>query len=398
MKTVKGIGFTAETIIETQIRDSATGALVKRRLPEKNLVLDAGLNSLATKAGGQGALDTTEILNFCHVGGGTNAVKISSGAITFTQVTTTLTASAGFFTAAMVNGVFKYGVGTAGDEIYITGFTSSTVVTVNISATVAAPTVGVVWQVQATTLQTVLFTTNTYQNNAGDNQTTYGTGTFSQKRTYIVAQQASPYTVNEIGYGSTAGLISGRLVLSSSDVVGTTNFYVIIITVTFTLTPNTITAVGNVGTNFNTAGNAQCEMFGITQIQGGTIAAFDAKGSNNRVAAVVAAYSQRAATLSGTLAAPTNVVLAANASRVNIIGGGVNGMNRIGTIYSALSRVSGSYNLTTSGQSCTGLLLGGTNGGEMPFDVKLTTPITLPTGTFSGTYQFDISYGRSLNN
>lgn len=395
----KLLGFTAETFIETEIREVGTNRLIKKRLPERNLITDAGLLSLSNKAGGMGPLTTIGIMTFCHVGGGTNATKISSGGITFTQAGTTLTSSAGFFTAAMVGGVFKYGTGTAGDEFYITNFTNTTTVTVQVSATVGTPTVGVVWQVQSTALQTLLFATNTYQNNAGDNQTTFGTGTFTHKRTYIVAQQASPYTVNEIGYGSTSALIAGRVVLGSSDVIGTNNFYVVIINVQFTITPNVPTAMGNVGTNFDTTGSAMVETFGVNMIQGGSPPpCFDISGAANNVMAItVATYSQRANTAS-TSFLPSTPLNLATATRLTVTGAATGGMSRIGTFYAALSRLSGAFSLSTSGQTCFGLALGITSNTTVFFDDKLTTPVVLPSGTFAGTYQFDISWGRSLNN
>lgn len=398
MKTFsKALGISVQTNIRTEIRDAKTGKLVKSRPFERNLMMDAGLLSLSNKAGGMGALTTVAMMAFCHVGGGTNPTKIAGGAVTFTQAGTTITASAGFFTSAMVGGIFKYGTGTAGDEFYITAFTNSTTVTVGVSATVGSPTSGTVWQVQSTTLQTVLFTTNTYQVNSGDNQTTFGVNSWTQKRTYIVAQQASPYTVNEIGYGSTSGLIGGRLVLSSSDNIGTTNFYVVIIQVTYTITPNVPTAVGNVGTNFDTTGSAMIEQFAVSQIQGGGLPIFDIAGNAVTLQALIASYTQRSAPSTSTFSKPTALNLATGA-RVFVTGAGTGGMSRIGTLYAGLGRFSGAFSTSSAGQSCTGLALVDTTGNFMVFDDKLTTPVTLPSGTFAGSYAVDLSYGRALNN
>src|SRR5258708_91829 len=132
------MNVTAKMLIKTMVMDAVTGLPVKENDYVSNLFLDQGLNGLAKKAGG--GLPTpgapANAFNYCHTGSGINATKISSGAITFTQATTTLTASAGFFTSAMVNGLFKWGVGAGGNELYITAFTDSTHVTVGTSATV----------------------------------------------------------------------------------------------------------------------------------------------------------------------------------------------------------------------------------------------------------------------
>ncbi len=213
--------------VKTQIRDRETNALIKDNPWRKNLMLDKGLNSLARQA----PLSTTpaSVHINCSVGSGTNANSFASGAVTFSQTASDhVIASGNFFTAAMVGAILKYGTGTAGAEYYITAYTSPTDVTVDTVATVVA-SVGTVWMVQQTTLQTFLYNYDSYQTNTGDCTTTKTATTEIHQRTYVFNKSAS-YTVNEIGYSPNNGAtICGRLVLPSTDNIGTTNIYVVII-------------------------------------------------------------------------------------------------------------------------------------------------------------------------
>lgn len=385
-------GITAQARIRTEIRDAKTGKCVKRSKWVKNLVCNQGLTGLARSGATLGT--TAGQLTYCHVGNGTNPNSIASGAVTFTQAGTTVTASGSFFVAGMVGQLFKYGTGSGGAEYYITGYTSPTQVTVDTSATVAVPEVATVWAVNLTGLQTPLYTTNTYQLNSGDNQTTYSTTGFTHKRTYIVAQQASPYTVNEIGYSPVAtNNVCGRIVLPSSDVVGTSNFYVVVIQLTFTVSPNVPTAVGNVGTNIDTTGNAMVEsLLAFSIINGGTVTTAScpadqintSSGPNNVCHAYTTNYSQNA-----TPAATTK----SNGASVNM---GFTGYRTFVSGFTCGWTLS--YSTTTSGQTCYGVGLRDNNSSNDWLDVKFTTPQTLPTGTFAGTINFRQTWGRILTN
>ena len=77
------------------------GNIVKQNPTKKNLILDCGLNGLAKDSSlGLSTFAANSFL-YCQVGDGTTPVKISSGAITFTQAANIVTASGNFFTAPM---------------------------------------------------------------------------------------------------------------------------------------------------------------------------------------------------------------------------------------------------------------------------------------------------------
>lgn len=383
-----------ETTISTKIIDAATGKVVKERAPEKNLVFDIGLKALAGDNTNSQSCTGNSMSAHCIIGSGTNPNSIASGGVTFTQSGTTITASGSFFTSAMVGGIFKYGTGTGGAEYYILSFTNATTVTVDTSATVTTPTVATVWQVQQQTIQTFLFDSATYQTNAGDNGTTFSGNTVTHKRTYIFAQQGSPYTVNEIGYArqsSASHFLNGRIVLSSSDVVGTANFYVVVISITITFLPGTPLAVTNVGTNINTAGNLMLELasiacFGVVGSSGtvGSQGFFDNGGSATLLFASTT-YTQNAATNSTTTPNPTLI-------NVGAVSWGYN------------SAVLGQMKLTftgsvsTTGQSLFGVAIGGTGANQYACDVKFTTTQTAPTGTFTPNTVWALTFGRQLSN
>src|ERR1700744_5859559 len=246
------------------LQDIATG--VQTQVADKsNLVLDVALNALRNTG-----TPYTTLLAACKVGSGTNANEFNfGGSAIFTQLGNTITATSGVFTSAMVGGIFKYGAtGTSnGAEQYIASFISATQVTVSgAGMTVAVAAAGAVWMVQQTTLQTYNISSTSYQ--ATGNGTTYSGNTVTFQRTYVFAAQGSAYSVNEVGYYSAGGsnLVFGRIVLGSTVNVPTTSFLVVTLQLTVTQSPATITAVGNVGTHFNTAGNAAINFWSLQTI------------------------------------------------------------------------------------------------------------------------------------
>lgn len=383
--------------LKTRIIDTATGAIIKERPWENNLVLDAGLNSMAKLASGLGSTPPAGSFASCKIGSGTTPTAIASGAITFTQVTNQVTASGGFFTAAMVGSIFKYGTGSAGAEYYITAFTSSTLVTVDTSITVSTPTVATVWNVQQTALTTQLFQSSTYQTTSGSCGTTQSTNTLTFQRTFIFTAQASPYTVNEIGWAPAAGtLVGGRIVLASSDSVSPTNTYIVVIALTCTFTPGAPTAVGNVGTNIDTSGNAMVEALGpglslslaTVDSTGATTASRSLDGSPARVVGATVTYTQNATPATSYSLTWTVTELAASPGGAWTNQAGVRGECR-----STLA-----YSVNTTGQTFFGIGISNQAPPAPIFDIKLTTPFVTPNGLFSGTIVFRCVFGRILVN
>lgn len=410
--------------IKTQVVSARTGKVIKDNPFRKNLTYDTGLNAMARAAFGSPTLrcGPASMARVCRIGDSTSPVKIASGAITFTQAGTTLTASAGFFTAAMVGAIFKYGAsGSGGAEYYISAFTSSTVVTVDTSATVGSPTAGVVWMVQQNTMGNLLFTSSSYQTNGGDNVTNIVGNVVSHQRTFTFPVQGAPYNVNEVGYNSqsTGTNVCGRIVLPSTDVVGTSNFYRVIIIVSVTYTPNAPTAVGNIGVNWNTAGNAMLEYW--------SIAGVDSTGnlngaSPNALYASLDACSEYSGFLGNTsggcqLIARIGATYTQNASpqttftpnwgtqNTNYILVDSNQRQWTATGARGAMKLTFTGNASTTGQTCYGIGISpsfnadpSTNRGKPFFDILFTTPQALPTGSWLPSIEITQTYSRTLVN
>ena len=238
----------------TQILN-ADGTIARPWSPwKRNLILDQGLNKI-----GNGT-KWASVFSQAAVGTGTPVLRRDSGAVTFTQAGNTLTASAGFFVSGDVGKLFKWGTGTAGAEMYITGFTSATVVTVSVSATVGAPAVGTIWSVNLTGLVAEHARSGTYTQAGGDNGSSFAVDTWSLWRTFIFAAEAGPVTLTEIGWSENpaagANLFGLDLIAGVGDSLLAGQQYKVQVRLTVTFSPATPRAVADVGNNgFVTAGN-----------------------------------------------------------------------------------------------------------------------------------------------
>lgn len=391
--------ITVQGKVKTEICDARTGKVLKTQV-RKNLVFDIGLNAMAQQGNAVGVCQPAGVFTNAIVGSGNSPNQIASGAVTFTQSGTTVTASAGFFTSGMVGAIFKYGTGTGGAEYYITAFTDTTHVTVDTSATVITPTLATIWMVQKTALDNVSHAADSYQTLSGNCQTTFAGATVTHQRIFIIAEKPSPYTVNEIGYnaftiGTTTNTVAGRFVLASGDVVGTTNFYRVTIQLAVVYSPASPTTVANVGTNINTAGTAALEDVGQLHVvaSSGAVSTIitnpsEDGGFTNTFRMCIATYTQ-------------NSTPGASGRALNwpsTIDGGVTGSWAYGGSR-GLMTATFAYSLTTSGQTAYGVGIASSANGNNPFfDILFTTPQTLPTGTFSGTVQFSFTYARNLSN
>ena len=365
---------------------------------KENLLFDQGLNGLAGSGSPLSLRQTPDsCFAYCCVGSGTNPNSQASGAITFTQSGTALTASGSFFSIGMIGQLFKYGTGTGGAEYYITGFTSDTSVTVDTSATVSTPTVGTVWKVNQTLLQTPLWPTDSYRTLAGDNSTTLGASTCTHQRTLVISNKGTTYNVNEIGYAGNlpsgaASNMAGRFVLPSTDVVTPTQYYLIIMQFVAVYSPGTPTAVSNVGTTIDTSGNLMLETIGrngLSQVNsngtstgGGGLE----NGSSLSLYFSTAAYTQNgspATSTTGGISFPTAVTLP-SASWAYAGSRGTMQLNFTGST-------------TTAGGLSYGIGIGPTTS-QIQLDVKLTTPYTFPIGLFQPLTVWQCVFDRALSN
>lgn len=377
--------------IKTQVIDRDSGLILKESPWRHNLVFDAGLNLLA------GGLGYAPFFTTCKIGSSNSPVSIASGGVTFTQSGMTITASGSFFTSAMTGAILKYGSGSGGAEQYIT-YVNPTTATSATSMTVVLGTTGTVWQVQQTGLQAFLYASSTYLTSTGACGTTFSGNTISLQRTFVFPSQATTYTVNEIGYASatqSAGLANGRIVLPSSDSVAPTQYYQVIVQMTFAISPGTPTAVGNVGSGVGTAGTAMMQAWDCTIVQA------DGTTANNFSAACITDRSQGVGLVlinsAGSLnsspspSAPPNYGFSYSLGTCSISNTG----QPVGVGYGTAT-----YSVTTAGESIGVLCMGQISTGNCyrSFQQDLTSPIVLPTGSFAGSWSFTNIFSRTLTN
>lgn len=227
---------------------------VARRIPrKKNLILDSGLDLVASNPWAYLTL-------YAAAGTGTDPVRRDTGAINLSRSGTTVTADAGFFEAADVGRLIKFD---SGEEMYVTAYTDTTHVEVDQSGTIAAGP-GTVWYVNRTGLAAETKRTNTYGSNSGDNETTYVGGTFTMKRTFVFAAEAGSVTYNEIGWSpiNTSGnnlfgmdIISGGASLSAGQQLQ------VVVQLSITLSPQNPQVYTNVITGWSQNGQ-----FGIESV------------------------------------------------------------------------------------------------------------------------------------
>ena len=205
----------------------------------------------------------------------------SPGTRSLLRKSATRSPQAPFFAGGDVGALFKYGVGTGGAEQYISHFTDNQHVNVSgpgMAVVVATP--GTVWYVALGALVAPLTAlaggcvTNNYVTSPGACGTTFSSGTTPTiilQRTYEYPVQAAPFTVNEIGYHETNnnnGDANGGLVLGSPDTVAITEYYVVQIQVSVTLSPDAPTAVLNVVTGFDSSGQVMLNFWDCQIVQG----------------------------------------------------------------------------------------------------------------------------------
>jgi hypothetical protein len=347
-----------------------------------NMIPDCGINNL---------FNGTELCNaflYLEVGNGVSPtpVRRDTGSTTLTQVATTVTASGNFFTSADVGRLIKYNDG-PGTEVYITGYTSGTVVTVGTSASIG-PINATIWYVNRTTLDSWVSNMggNTYSGTGGDNGSTVSGNTITMFRKIIGGACTSPTTLTEIAFNNANNVTNcfdldiitgGVAVIVGDQAVATCQ-----LTVSYSGT--TPSAVGNVATGYDSSGSVQIESFGFSGLPSATNAAIDlvkADGSSSSDASRFAEPGNTTpfgiALATFTQATFSNTTFPATVTNVNIAGtqgfGALvaysNGSFRRDTYYQ--------FNLGSFAGTIYGLLFMQSNGNNQRWgSLKFTTPFT----------------------
>ncbi len=383
---------------QTRIRDVATQEIVSVQPMRKNLVMDGGLDAYAT-------INFGSLFNFACVGTGTNPVNRFSAPVTFTQVGNTITASAPFFLLSDVGYILKYGAqgsGSGGAEQYITGFTSSTVVTVSSSATVAAPTLGCLWYVTQTTLQTQVKSTSTYPVSGSGTVNTINVGTMTRAftRVFIFSAEVGTVTYNEIGWSWNGTNLFGRdLILPAGVTLIAGQQLEVTLHVSLVVSPTDAVSVPDVSAGtWDTSGTALIEYAQGSASNGQAFSVINADGSN---AAPFAGY---------TLEPPQGLIhlalIRAAWTQLATINTGLNPNGNAIDLFDLTRGVytPGSFTLTNSGTIPLGNLNGQTwtgiginNTGSWMWSLQLATPNSKDS-SHTLSFSFTVSWGRILVN
>lgn len=239
------------------------GKVVSETATNPHMITDAGLDQIGT---------TAALAHLAKCILGTNAtptpIRRDDGAVTFSQAGNTITASSAFFVAADVGRLFKWGSGTAGAEVYITSFLSSTSVEVSASASVAS-SVGTVWYVNtAALLSPVAGLTWTKQTtgNGSVGNVVGNTCTVTHTTINVSSPLAAPATVTELAISdsTTNAAVFDRDVISPPVAMLTGDQAVVTIELVETYAPvETPEAVANVATGYDSSGTAKIESLGL---------------------------------------------------------------------------------------------------------------------------------------
>lgn len=251
------------------------GSVAKDTDWQNNLILDQGLDGVF-------ASSWARATEYGHIGTGTDPFFRDSGATTVSVASGTATASSGFFEAGDVGRLLKLD---SGEEGYITGFTSTTIVAV--SMVDAASSEATVWYVDRTALQTETKRTNSLRTSGGDNGTTYQTSParqFVYKRSHLFAVEVGSVTYTEVGWGrvNSGALFSGVILSGGGDSLVAGQQYLLISELTMTPTPTESTTAPDVATGgWSTEGDICMESIG--SFQSGGVQNFSSVGTTGTI-------------------------------------------------------------------------------------------------------------------
>lgn len=250
---------------------------------KNNLILDSGLDKVASTG-------WCNAFTYCLFGDQVSPTPVArnDGAVSFSQLTTVITASGNFFISSDTGRLFKFD---SGEECYLT-FVNATTATASISRTVGSGP-GTVWYVNQTALESLYATTNTYGSTGGDNGSSSVGNVITHKRTYVGAPVAGPVTLTEIGFSNSSsnsaifdrdiitggvGLVTGDIPLAVAELIST-------------YSQNTSAPVGNVGTGFDSSGDFQVVSLAVGDIDGSIQAVASNGGTTGTIAPHLEPYN-----------------------------------------------------------------------------------------------------------
>lgn len=236
-KVQVSVGMGMEGVVQCLVVDSKTGQVVREYAPQKNLILNQGMDEFATN-------NLCNLFLRCAAGTGTTPTADDSGTTVAVQATTTVTISGGSFTftntATDAGKMIKWD---SGEEARIVTITDATHAVVANSATVGSGQF-TVYRTNQTGLTTEVKRTSTYLTGAGNCETTVnaGAGSASHKRTYDFTAEVGSVTYNELGFSSNASAganLFSRILLGAGVSLVASQQLRVVYTLTMTFTPFT---------------------------------------------------------------------------------------------------------------------------------------------------------------
>lgn len=350
---------------------------------------------------------TASAVNMVAGSGTTTPLRVDSTPTNLSQSGTTVTAASGFFTSGMVGRLLVFGgSGLGNNPCYITAFTNSTTVTVSTSATVGSQ-VGSVYTVSGFTVSGTTAASASIPTNSGNQGTAYSGGVYS----YTVTRQWTPQSGSPVTYlqlelqDSGGNVIAGFQIPGAGDTVGVGFFYLVTWVFQMTVSPSAPSAVGNIGTGINTAGNIMLEsLYAFSTINSGT-----GNPAGGGLGASIDGH------LTGTSVASAQLTSDSYSQNASVMASGsepvlsdLNGYASTNFSYSntapantgtAVNGATASYNTTGNNSSVTGLCFMTNVSKHVLLDVKLTTPYASPaSGSFTFAFTFTFTFGRTVTN
>jgi len=178
--------------VQVAVLDAATGR-VMRKLPwQTNLILDQGMDMIASMLFNQ-------TFTNCAAGTGSAATDQSSGTTTATVSGTTITASTAFFTTTMINADVLFPGNVRFKILSLGGASPSATATLKTAGTIASATAFTVQYVTQATLSTEVKRSGIYSAAPGANEAIVAPGSVTLQRTFAFTPETTNITYTEIG-------------------------------------------------------------------------------------------------------------------------------------------------------------------------------------------------------
>jgi hypothetical protein len=255
------------SILRYRLEIVRKGKVIGKTKWRSNMMTDAGIDNMFNNSQGVLAACAYPIIG---KGLTPTPVRHDSGLVTFTQAANTLTASSAFFDPADVGRLFKWGVGSAGVEVYISAYTDAQNVTVTGAPAIVGATAGTIWYVNTQTLQDPLTAvTWTNLNNALENNSVANvvgsSCTVTHTKTWYSSQMTANRTISEIAFNSVyydASSVFDRDVVTPTVALLTGDQAKVVLQLILNFAPVTPLAVGNIATGYDSSGTFQIESLG----------------------------------------------------------------------------------------------------------------------------------------